>query len=281
MNDERIKKILKEANVCIILTGAGMGVDSGLSVFRDNDGLWNKFPKAKELNLSFEGLANPTHYLKYPEIVIPFYLERLRSYQTAEPHDGFHSLIEFAKDRTDGYFVATSNVDGLFQKSYIDENNLYEIHGSISNWQCSFLECTKKHGLVEMNIEELNLNDEIVLTDELSKKLKCKHCNSFLRPNILMFYDCDWYVKNHLEQKYMYERFFGSIFSSKVAIIEVGAGTNIRSIREMSLDASDRFNTDIIRINKSKPSSEDLGDHIIYINKSAKDGIEYILSLIK
>ncbi|MEX0289308.1 MAG: hypothetical protein AB3N14_09345, partial [Flavobacteriaceae bacterium] len=63
-----ISDILDTAEDCLIFSGAGMGVDSGLPVFRGNEGLWEQYPKAKEFSLSFQDIANPQTYNKHPDI---------------------------------------------------------------------------------------------------------------------------------------------------------------------------------------------------------------------
>lgn len=282
---KEIKKILEEADACIILTGAGMGVDSGLSVFRGNEGLWEKFPEAGALNMGFEDLANPTKYLQHPEVVIPFYLERFRSYKTSEPHDGYYDLIEYAQSRKKGHFAITSNVDGFFQKSYINEDNVYEIHGSINTWQCSNYSCTKENGLkglVELSLDELDLGDEkIVLTEELKEKMKCKNCKEYLRPNLLMFYDCDWYDYSYNQQENLFEQFKYSLFDSNVAIIEIGAGEKIRSIKSQAEILAAELHTKVIRINPEISVIDSTQLDVICVQSSGMKGIQQILSLIQ
>ena len=77
-----------------------------------------KYPEAGKLGLSFGDLANPNNYQKYPEVVIPFYLDRYNSYKNAEPHSGFYELLGYASGLKDGYFCVTSNVDGLFKNQH-------------------------------------------------------------------------------------------------------------------------------------------------------------------
>ena len=52
----------------VVLTGAGMSVESGLSTFRDAGGLWDKYP--------VEDVATPEGYARNPLLVTKFYNER-------------------------------------------------------------------------------------------------------------------------------------------------------------------------------------------------------------
>ena len=54
----------------VVLTGAGMSAESGLSTFRDSGGLWDRYP--------VEEVATPEGYARNPELVIQFYNERRR-----------------------------------------------------------------------------------------------------------------------------------------------------------------------------------------------------------
>ena len=54
----------------VVLTGAGMSAESGLSTFRDAGGLWEQY--------AVEDVATPEGYARNPELVIGFYNERRR-----------------------------------------------------------------------------------------------------------------------------------------------------------------------------------------------------------
>jgi len=73
MNDIfKAKMLIDKADSIIILSGAGMGADSGLPVFRSDDGLWEYYPFLKELNLNFKTIADPESFIKYPEAASKF-----------------------------------------------------------------------------------------------------------------------------------------------------------------------------------------------------------------
>lgn len=73
---KNIRKVINESEIVIITAGAGMGVDSGLPDFRGNDGFWKAYPIAKELNLSFQQLANPKWFEEKPNLAWGFYGHR-------------------------------------------------------------------------------------------------------------------------------------------------------------------------------------------------------------
>ena len=55
----------------VVLTGAGMSAESGISTFRDSDGLWEKY--------RVEDVATPEGFAADPELVLNFYNQRRRT----------------------------------------------------------------------------------------------------------------------------------------------------------------------------------------------------------
>ena len=48
----------------VVLSGAGMSAESGISTFRDSDGLWNNYP--------VEQVATPEGFVANPQLVLDF-----------------------------------------------------------------------------------------------------------------------------------------------------------------------------------------------------------------
>jgi NAD-dependent SIR2 family protein deacetylase len=238
--------VIQSADSILITAGAGMGVDSGLPDFRGNEGFWKAYPIAKSRHLSFESLANPEWFWKEPSLAWAFYGHRLNLYRDTVPHEGFRMLLDLCKSKNDDYFVVTSNVDGQFQKAGFDPNKIYEIHGSIHHFQCTG---SKDHGV-------WSAENEIVTVDMKAFKASepypsCPECGKIARPNILMFGDWDWLDKRSQYQLKRYADWKKKVASEKikVAVIEIGAGTAIPSIRRMSESVAKEFRTTLIRIN--------------------------------
>lgn len=64
----------------VILTGAGMSAESGISTFRDSDGLWEKY--------RVEDVATPKGFTANPELVLNFYNQRQRELLNTKPNAG-------------------------------------------------------------------------------------------------------------------------------------------------------------------------------------------------
>ncbi len=98
-NLQKAKQLLKEVDAIFITAGAGMGVDSGLPDFRGVEGFWNAYPKAKELGLKFEEMANPEWFESDPQLAWAFYGHRLHLYRETVPHEGFNKLLALSNTK--------------------------------------------------------------------------------------------------------------------------------------------------------------------------------------
>lgn len=242
----RAQQLITECDAVLITAGAGMGVDSGLPDFRGNEGFWQAYPVAKARGLSFESLANPEWFERDPSLAWAFYGHRLNLYRETIPHAGFLMLHELCKSKGDNYFIITSNVDGQFQKAGFDEERICEIHGSIHYTQCTK---DKDHGILSAEGVEVIVDMDTFKAHELFPT--CTVCGALARPNILMFGDWDWMGSHSDAQMKRFGRWKLDAVNDKknVAVIEIGAGTAIASIRRMSESVAKQFHTPLIRIN--------------------------------
>jgi NAD-dependent SIR2 family protein deacetylase len=233
----RAAQAIREADGLLITAGAGMGVDSGLPDFRGTEGFWNAYPALGKLNIEFQRIARPQTFLEDPTLAWGFYGHRLNLYRKTVPHEGFRILRELAEKLPNGAFVATSNVDGQFQKAGFSEQLIYELHGSIHRLQCMDQFCeTRSAELFSPKVDE----EYCRLISELPS---CSACGGIVRPNILMFADWGWNDRRAEIQQSRLNTWLAGV--SKLVTIEIGAGKNIPTIRNLS----ERQDGRVIRIN--------------------------------
>lgn len=231
------------ADSILIAVGAGMGVDSGLPDFRGNEGFWNAYPALKAKGKAFTDIASPESFEQIPETAWGFYGHRLNLYRETKPHIGFNILKALSKNKSNGYFVFTSNVDGQFQKAGFDEQRIVEKHGSIHHLQCS-LPCIPTVWSAEGFHPDVD--EEQCKIENLSPR--CPYCSAMVRPNILMFSDYDWVEERYFIQNNRYQKWRKK--SVNLVVIEIGAGTAIPSVRR----EAESTGAPIIRINPSESS---------------------------
>jgi NAD-dependent SIR2 family protein deacetylase len=237
---------IRSADALLITAGAGMGVDSGLPDFRGNEGFWKAYPIAAQLGLSFSDLANPLWFKNDPEMAWAFYGHRLNLYRQTVPHTGFSTLLNWALNKPAGYFVFTSNVDGQFQKAGFDPNLVEECHGSIHHFQCAE-SCT--HSIWDAANEHVDVNEG---TFRARKPLpRCRHCGGMARPNIAMFGDMFWLAERNAGQSQRLQLWLQALMvkSARLAVIELGAGTAIPTVRRASERIAQFMSGSLIRIN--------------------------------
>ena len=117
---------LAAARRVFVLTGAGLGVASGLGTFRGPDGYWR--------NRSFEQLASLEGFLAGPALVWAWYNERMAAYLAAAPNAG-HRALAALQELVSSVVVATQNVDGLHARA--GSRHVLELHGSIFDVKCT------------------------------------------------------------------------------------------------------------------------------------------------
>ena len=108
----------------VVLSGAGMSAESGISTFRDAGGLWDRYP--------VEQVATPEGYYRNPELVINFYNERRKQLLTVEPNDGHRGVAALEKDFH--VTVVTQNVDNLHERA--GSTHVIHLHGELTK-MCS------------------------------------------------------------------------------------------------------------------------------------------------
>jgi NAD-dependent deacetylase len=103
----------------VVLTGAGMSAESGISTFRDSNGLWE--------NHDVMDVASPQGFKKNPDLVLEFYNQRRKQLFEVEPNLGHRALVEL-EDKYD-VVVITQNVDDLHERA--GSKTIVHLHGEL------------------------------------------------------------------------------------------------------------------------------------------------------
>lgn len=125
----------------VILSGAGMSAESGISTFRDAGGLWDQYP--------VEAVATPEGYARDPELVIHFYNERRKQLLTVEPNEGHRGVAELEK--LFNVTVVTQNVDNLHERA--GSIHVIHLHGELTK-VCSSFDPNNPHFIKELTPDE-------------------------------------------------------------------------------------------------------------------------------
>ena len=132
----RAAAAISAADALLIITGAGMGVDSGLATFRGrNAGVW---PQLLALGLDSSDLSMPVWFRNDPRLAWAFWHDRYQAYLAGTPHAGYDLLAKWGSKAgcRHGCFSVTSNIDGHWARTPgLPEDRLCECHGSVDNLQ--------------------------------------------------------------------------------------------------------------------------------------------------
>lgn len=104
----------------VILSGAGVSAESGLSTYRDSNGLWKQY--------AWQELASPEGWRKNPQAVLEFYNERRAQAWQAQPNAA-HQAIALLEQACD-VVVVTQNVDALHERA--GSTNVIHLHGELA-----------------------------------------------------------------------------------------------------------------------------------------------------
>jgi hypothetical protein len=114
---------------------------------------------------------------------------------------------------------------------------------------------------------------------------KCRNCEELARPNLMMFRDWGWldFLTDAKEKAFRLE--LGRIKRNedfKLAVVEIGAGTRILTVRDFSEGLLQQFHTaKLIRVNPLPPSAEDSRNpRIISIQEGALKALERLTTSV-
>ena len=241
---------INEADAMLIVTGVGMGLDSGLPDFRGKKGFWRTYPIIKKLGLEFEEIAHPKWFDRNPRLAWGFYGHRHNLYQRTTPHSGYAQLLEMSKSQKQGYFTLTSTVDGQLQTAGFGDNRIEECHGSIHYLQC-IRPCT--NDIWHANNLEIGIDSETF--QAVGGLPFCHHCGSVARPNIMMFHDTTWIGRRTKKQGEHLWKWLEDLMVHKhhLVIVEIGASTKSTTLRQRSEFYAKTHHATLIRINIQEP----------------------------
>ena len=104
----------------VVLTGAGISAESGISTFRDSDGLWEQS--------RVEDVATHEAYLRNPELVLNFYNERRRQLFQVKPNEGHRQLVRLEEKYA--VQIITQNIDNLHEQA--GSTHVLHLHGELT-----------------------------------------------------------------------------------------------------------------------------------------------------
>lgn len=134
-----------------VLTGAGVSAESGISTFRDSDGLWE--------NHNVEDVASIEGWYRNPELVLDFYNMRRAQLQQVRPNAA-HMAIASLEEEYD-VTVVTQNVDNLHERA--GSTRIIHLHGELTKVRpencCNEMDGFSEETVFDIGADEIHLGD--------------------------------------------------------------------------------------------------------------------------
>lgn len=145
----------------VVLTGAGISVESGIKAFRSEDGLWENYP--------VEDVATHSAWFRNPQLILDFYNTMRANLESKQPNRAHISIAE--REMEYDISVVTQNVDNLHERA--GSSSVLHLHGELTK-ACSSREETDVSTFVEIGYKPIKMGDKA-------------NDGSQLRPQIVFF----------------------------------------------------------------------------------------------
>ena len=149
-----------------VLTGAGVSAESGVSTFRDSDGLWE--------NHKVEDVASIEGWYRNPSVVLDFYNARRAQLADVKPNAAHRAIAELEKEYK--VTVVTQNVDNLHERA--GSTRIIHLHGELTKVRPENC-CNDSDGFSEETVFDIG-TDSIAIGDLAPNGAQ-------LRPHIVWF----------------------------------------------------------------------------------------------
>ena len=147
----------------VVLTGAGMSAESGMTTFRDSGGLWEQYP--------VEQVASHEGWLRDPVLVNNFYNMLRKKLVNAKPNRGHELVASLEKDFK--VVVVTQNVDDLHERA--GSSKVIHLHGELMK-TCSSYDAYDPRYIKTLDKDNLEVQPDEKAAD-----------GSLMRPFIVFF----------------------------------------------------------------------------------------------
>ena len=186
----------------IILSGAGLSAESGISTFRDSGGLWEQYDVSVVCN--YDSLE------KNEALTLEFYDKRRQELASKEPNKAHIEYAKLKKRHPEDVAIITQNVDNLFEKAGLEHDEVIHLHGYLPEVRCRNPHCEAIYHIGYRSIYDFHNGF-------------CPKCGEKLRPNIVFFG----------EMAPLYERLNAEIQSCEFIVV-VGTSGNVIGVNTMA-----------------------------------------------
>ncbi len=181
----------------VIFSGAGISAQSGLSTFRDADGLWEKY--------RIEEICQAGCLSWNREDTLAFYDARREQLTSVKPNTAHYALAKLQERYPNDIAIITQNVDDLFERAGCKD--VLHLHGFLPRLRC-----------------EQCIQTELIGYTKQERTFTCKNCGGSFRPDIVFFG----------EAAPMYEHLYEAMEECEFLVI-IGSSGNVVAMDHFAL----------------------------------------------
>lgn len=135
----------------VVLTGAGVSAESGISTFRDSNGLWENF--------KVEDVASIEGWYRNPFLMLDFYNARRALLDVVKPNAAHLAIAELENDYD--VTVVTQNVDNLHERA--GSTRIIHLHGELTKVRpencCNEMDGYSEESVFDIGYEPVSIGD--------------------------------------------------------------------------------------------------------------------------
>ena len=135
----------------VVLTGAGVSAESGVSTFRDSNGLWE--------NYKVEDVASIEGWYRDPALVLEFYNARRAQLAEVKPNAAHITIASLEQDYD--VTVVTQNVDNLHERA--GSTKIIHLHGELTKVRpencCNDRDGYSEETVFDIGTDSINIGD--------------------------------------------------------------------------------------------------------------------------
>lgn len=171
--------MVHHASRVVGFTGAGVSEESGISTFRDPNGLWNRYSGGASGGIM--GILK-----RHPEAANELFSEILQTFKSCAPNPGHYAFADLEEM---GYLksIITQNGDNLHQDG--GSLKVFELHGNLFRFRC--LDCAQKKHFPKDElfsfVENILSNMKQFSIAWVMPYLPSCRCGGKMRPDIVTF----------------------------------------------------------------------------------------------
>ena len=228
----------------VVLTGAGVSAESGISTFRDSNGLWE--------NYKVEDVASIEGWYRNPALVLQFYNDRRAQLAEVRPNAAHLSIAALEKDWD--VTVVTHNVDNLHERA--GSTRIIHLHGELTKVRpencCTEMDGFSEEKVIDIGYEPIEMGD-------------CAPDGVQLRPHIVWLGEAVPKINKAID----------AVEAADVVVI---VGTSLQVYPAASLYRFAKNDTPIYIIDPNEVAVRD--SRLIHIKEVATKGMEMLISLL-